>query len=79
MQSNKHSKSYTCLESLSDLYLKKAQLINKADIQKSDDFKKKAADYLKQALEMVEIYFSKNSYHAIRIQEKLKNLSSNKT
>ena len=76
-QNNKHPKIYTCFENLSDLYLKKAQLIKKTDLDKSNNFKKQAISYLKQAFEIVETYFSKDSHHTLRIQNKLHQLNSN--
>jgi tetratricopeptide (TPR) repeat protein/DNA-binding CsgD family transcriptional regulator len=65
----RQAESYLCLESLSDLYLKKAtQIINK---EESEIFKKKATDYLKQALEVIKTHFSKDSPHIPRIETKI--------
>ncbi|MBX9786075.1 MAG: tetratricopeptide repeat protein [Alphaproteobacteria bacterium] len=68
-QVKKKAESYVCLESLSDLYLKKAsQIMNK---EESEIFKKQATDYLKQALEVIKAHFPKNSPHVPRIETKI--------
>lgn len=72
-QMKKQAESYTCLESLSDLYLQKAaQIINMDDTQRYESFKKQAAEYLKQALEVIKTHFPKDSLHLQRIESKLK-------
>ncbi|OJW50154.1 MAG: hypothetical protein BGO67_02160 [Alphaproteobacteria bacterium 41-28] len=75
-QTKKYVESYVSLESLSDLYLKKAtQHIKKEYIQQSTSFKKQAVNYLKQAQEVVKTHFPKDSPHILRIEEKLKKLT----
>jgi|GEM_PF-661034 len=65
----RNAESYLCLESLSDLYLKKAtQIINK---EESEILKKQATDYLKQALEVIKTHFPKDSPHIPRIETKI--------
>ncbi|MBL0942504.1 MAG: tetratricopeptide repeat protein, partial [Alphaproteobacteria bacterium] len=74
-QENKHPESHTCLESLSDLYLKKAlQSAKKGNTQQSQKFKQQSFTYLKQALKIVLKTSPKNSSHITRIQSKLKAL-----
>ncbi len=72
-QTKKYVESYMCLECLSDLYLKRAsQAINKEDSSQSENFKKQAAEYLKQALQVIQAHFPKDSPHIARIEAKLK-------
>lgn len=67
-QLKKKAESYTCLENLSDLYLKKAmQVTNKEEFE---ILKKQASDYLKQALEVIKTHFPKESPHVLRIEAK---------
>ena len=69
MKKNKHPGVYKCFESLSEVYLKKAK--HAKDFQNSQAFNKQAIEYLRHALEIVEISFPKDSPFKIRIQEKL--------
>ena len=72
-QLKKKAESYVCLESLSDVYLKKAmQVISK---EESDILKRQASDYLKQALEVIKTHFPKESPHFLRIEEKIVRLT----
>jgi tetratricopeptide (TPR) repeat protein/DNA-binding CsgD family transcriptional regulator len=67
-----HLKCYITLESLAALYLRKSQIAeHQKDMQQAQNFKVKAREYLKQALEIVKTHFSKDSPHIIRIQSKL--------
>ena len=76
-QQNKHPESYTALESLAELYLKKpmSKLVKK-DTQQSQAFKGQAISCLKQALQIVKIHFPADSSHITRIQYKLKSLEA---
>jgi tetratricopeptide (TPR) repeat protein len=69
-QNSKHPYSYTCLESLAELYLQKA-----AQSKEPQQFKAQAIDYLKQALTIIKEHFPADSPHLIRINTKLKELS----
>ncbi|OJW52674.1 MAG: hypothetical protein BGO67_09420 [Alphaproteobacteria bacterium 41-28] len=71
-QQNKHPLSYASLESLAELYLKKSR--KNVNVQETSNFKTKARDYLKQALEVVKIHFPEDSPHITRIQRKLNEL-----
>ena len=74
-QRNKHPESFTALESLADLHLKKSmQVTNKGNILQSQNFKKQAVDLLNQALKVVKTHFPADSPHIMRIQKKIKNL-----
>lgn len=72
-QLKKKAESYVCLESLSELYLKKAmQVINK---EESEILKKQATDYLRQALEVIKTHFPKESPHVLRVEAKIVKLT----
>ena len=72
IQWKKHPDVYMILESLADLYLKKAKIqIDKEHKQQSQNLKTQAIDYLKQALKIVKTHYPKNFRHIMRIQEKL--------
>jgi len=74
-EQNKHPESYTSLENLSDLYLKKSiDEINRKNIQQSNNYKEQAASYLKQAQGIAKAYLPANAPQIIRIQSKLKEL-----
>lgn len=74
-QHNKHPRSYICLESLAELFLKKSSdESNKGNKHLANDSQAQATTYLKQALQIVKIHFPKDSAHLIRIQDTLKNL-----
>lgn len=76
-QQSQHSESYTVLEDLTELYLKKSiQAVNKENTALSRNLKKQAIHYSQQALEIVKTYFSENSPHAQRIQLKLQTLET---
>lgn len=69
----KPAESYTCLESLSELYLQKAtRALNTQDMQQYENNKKQAIEYLTQALVVVKTHFPKESRHIPRIESKLK-------
>ena len=75
-QKNKHPDSYKSLEDLAEFYLKKSALLEKkGDLQQSQNLKKKAKGYLKQALEIIKTSFSSDSLHIVRIQSKFKNIN----
>lgn len=75
-QKNQHPESYTVLEILTDLYMKKSmQAANKGGIQHSQAFKKQAIRYLQQALEIVKTHFPEDSPHIQRIQGNLDNIT----
>lgn len=68
--------SYMSLESLAELYMKKSMnAANKGEMQQSQNFKKQAINYLKQALEIAQTHFPENSPHIIRIQAAIKTLA----
>jgi len=74
-QQNNHPEEFQCLESLSNLYLKKSSLeATKENTKKSEIFKKQAVDFLKQALKSVDVHYPKNSPHKTRIQARLNSL-----
>lgn len=73
-QKDKHPKIYTCLESLSDLYLKKSLVTRKQDKADTQHLKIQAMNHLRQALEIVKTHFPADSPHITRIQDKLKKL-----
>ncbi|OJW51759.1 MAG: hypothetical protein BGO67_05435 [Alphaproteobacteria bacterium 41-28] len=76
VQKTKHPDKYIILEALAGLFIKKSADANdKSMKQQSRDFKARATDYLKQALEIIKTNFPEDSPHLIRIQGKLKNLS----
>ena len=66
----KHPKSYKCLESLFELYLMKS----KESKTESKELKQEAIKHLKEAHSITKNYFSENSPHVIRIQNKLEQL-----
>jgi len=79
LQQNNHPESYMCLEILSDLYhAKSRQAKNKKGIQQSQDLNKQALVYLKQAMEIVNAHFPKDSPHVMRLQSKLKSLKESR-
>ena len=73
-QAYKHPDSYTVLESLADLYLKKSQHAKNLNQQQAEEYQTQAIDYLNQALEIVKNTFPSDSPHNARIQEKQKQL-----
>jgi len=74
-QTKKQAESYTCLETLSDLYLQKAtQITNKKNAQQYEGFKILAAECLRQALKVIKVHFPKDSPHIVRVENKLKSL-----
>lgn len=70
-----HPDSYTSLEGLAELYLRKSKAFaTEGALQPSKDFMVKANTCLQQALEIVKTHFPENSPHIMRIQSKLKKL-----
>ncbi len=74
-QLKKDAESYVCLESLSDLYLRRAAQLGKENTQQSEYFKKQAVDYLKKAHEVIKAHFPKDSSHMVRIEAKIKKIT----
>ncbi|MCX7337705.1 MAG: tetratricopeptide repeat protein [Alphaproteobacteria bacterium] len=65
-------KRYMALENLCDLYVKKSENATKTgDHQRAQEYKNKAADYIKQAYEVVQNHMSPDSPHITRIAAKL--------
>ncbi|OJW47905.1 MAG: hypothetical protein BGO67_03170 [Alphaproteobacteria bacterium 41-28] len=74
-QQSKHPESYSCLENLAAVFIKKSMLAkNEGDSERSQSFKALAISYLDQALKVVKTRFPENSLHTKRIQETLKKL-----
>jgi tetratricopeptide (TPR) repeat protein/DNA-binding CsgD family transcriptional regulator len=72
----KYPESYKSLESLADLYKKKAmQAMAEGDAKQAQNFKLQSIHYLKDALIVIKDYFSENSPHAKKIQLKLDKLT----
>lgn len=72
-----HPETSLLLEDLADLYLlRSTKASEKKDKLKSEELKKKAADYLSQALEIIKTKFLKVPTHYDRAYNKLKNLKS---
>ncbi|OJW47903.1 MAG: hypothetical protein BGO67_03160 [Alphaproteobacteria bacterium 41-28] len=73
LQQNEHPDSYTCSESLAEVYLKKSIYTReRGDTKVAQNFKIQAIDCLKQALEIVKANFTEDSPHVRRIQFNLK-------
>ncbi|MBN9413718.1 MAG: tetratricopeptide repeat protein [Candidatus Paracaedimonas acanthamoebae] len=73
---NNHPESYTVLEILGDLYLKKLKdAYDKKDHQQIESSRTQALNYLNEAFKIVKDYFPKDSPHIARIQEKIKNFN----
>jgi tetratricopeptide (TPR) repeat protein len=78
-QQNKHPEVYLFLETLAELFLKKLLFEkNKGNTQQSQDFKRQAIDYLKQALTAITDHFPKNSPHITRVQNKINAIDNEK-
>lgn len=76
-QQKKYPESYKSLESLGDLYMKKATLaMIEGDKKQAQHFNHQSINYFKQALIIGHDYFSEDSQHIIRMQEKLNNISA---
>lgn len=74
-QLQNHPESYTCLESLSDLYIKKSiQAFQKRETCQSTGFQGQAINYIKKALEVVTTRFPSDSPHLKRLRLKVKDL-----
>lgn len=74
-QQKKHPESYTALEHLTDLYLKKSmQAANKGDMHQSQKFKIQAINYSKQAIEIVKARFPKGFPHILKMQCKFNSI-----
>lgn len=73
-QKNKHPDIYIVLEDLAEVAHKKSiHFTIKRDLQKAKELKSQSIFYLKQALEIIRTYFSKDSPHLERILLKIKN------
>jgi uncharacterized protein HemY len=69
---NNHPQSHRLLETLAELYLKKAEdAASQTDIKLSQVLKKQAKNYLEQAWKIAEANYPPDSAHYIRLQEKL--------
>jgi tetratricopeptide (TPR) repeat protein/DNA-binding CsgD family transcriptional regulator len=66
-QNNNHPEKYAALESLGDLYFKKASLT----VNTQGLFRDQAYNYLKQAYDIVKAHFPEDSAHIKKIKEKL--------
>ncbi|WP_032113943.1 tetratricopeptide repeat protein [Candidatus Paracaedibacter symbiosus] len=75
-QQHNHPKRFSALESLAELYLKKAVKI-KEDVEQSQNFKNHAIELLKQALAIVKTDFPINSPHIVRLESKIVDLNKN--
>lgn len=72
-QQNNHPEAYGALETLAELYIKKAvRERDKKNIKQSQEYKKLAIICLKQAFEIASTYLPEDSPHIERIQSKLK-------
>jgi len=64
--------SFKSLESLADLYTKKAALaMNEGDAKQAQNYSNRSIHYLKQSLQVIRDYFSEDSPHAAKIQLRL--------
>jgi tetratricopeptide (TPR) repeat protein len=74
-QLNKHPESYSCLELLSELYVKKSEeAVHKSSMEEAQMFKVQAINNLRKALEIIRAHFPVDSPHRTRIELKLKKL-----
>jgi tetratricopeptide (TPR) repeat protein len=74
-RNDKSPLEYECLESFSELHLKKSQeAIKSSKLKEAERFKAQAMNDLKQALEIVKTHFPADSPHIARIQNKIKQL-----
>tara|TARA_A100000171_G_scaffold51895_2_gene67882 strand:+ start:1798 stop:4713 length:2916 start_codon:yes stop_codon:yes gene_type:complete len=73
LKQGQHSKMYSCLESLGDLYSQKHQSEGSSD---KNSFKGKAIDYYNQSVAVIKKYFPEGSPHLKRVQNKLRNLGN---
>ena len=63
-----HCERYSALECLGDLYHEKSK--QAANKEQANLYKEKAANYLKQALHVLQTHFPNHSPHMIRVQNK---------
>jgi len=73
-QQHKHPELYMALESLAELYLKKALDIKNNDDSQFQNFRKQTLESLYNAQEIIKLHFSSNSPHFIRVQNKIERL-----
>lgn len=74
-QQKKYPEGYKSLESLADLYLKKAvQAAGEGDPKQEESFKQQAKYYLQQALQILYKTFEESSPHIVKIKNKLNNI-----
>lgn len=76
-QKNNHPESHIFLENLSDLYLKKSQILIRKGENQSDVYNAQALDYLNQALRLVKIHFPPEFTFSQRVQDKIKYIRKN--
>ena len=73
LEKNHHSERYSCLERLSELFLKKSKIeAEKGYKEKAQNFKEQALSFLKKALEIAKVQLGKDTPHVMRIEEELK-------
>ncbi|AIK96443.1 tetratricopeptide repeat protein [Candidatus Paracaedibacter acanthamoebae] len=74
-QKHHHFDHYKVLENLAELCLRRSNLLdNKLGMAESQNLKKQALHYFNQALEIIEKNLAADSFHNIRLQNKIKNL-----
>jgi len=74
-QQKHYPEAYQSLESLADLYMKRAsQAITEGDMKQSQNSTHQSISYLKQALIITKDCFPEDSQHILRIQAKIKNI-----
>ena len=72
-EKRKHPERYISLESLAELYLKKAVGLNQSNQEEaSKKFKEKAFRCLNQAYDIIKNNFPKDSPHIVRVENKIK-------
>jgi tetratricopeptide (TPR) repeat protein len=72
LTSNNHPQSHRFLETLAELYLRKAEeAASLTDIKLSQTLKKQAKSYLEQARKIVEANYPSDSAHFVRLHKKL--------
>ena len=67
----KHPNQYMVLESLSHLYMKKAEFDNLFSYKETDIYRRQSIRCLYRALEIINLHFNLFSYHTRRVQKEI--------
>jgi len=77
-QQKKYPETYKSLESLADLYMKRAvQAMTEGDIKQAKNFNNQSVAYLNRALIIMNDCFPEDSQHILRVQAKINNTAKN--